>query len=888
MRNWCTRLRSWLRGDALSLRRASASRRPLNIESLEDRLSPATNAVAGPTPYKGDGYSVAVLDTGINYNLPDFGGGWGKRVIAGYNFVDNTPDPMDDNGHGTHVAGIIASSSSLYPGIAPDVNLIALKVLDQNAVGSWTAIDNALQWVAAHQAQYNIVAVNMSFGYGNYSTVPTTFLENDFATLKNEGVFLTAAAGNNYFTYQDTGLAYPAISPQVVSVGAVWAGNFAPFTWDDGATDSNPTTDQILSVSQRSTALDLLAPGAWIMSDWNDGTYKLFGGTSMAAAEVTGAAVLLHQAYDTLGEHSLTGEDSLLHLLQTTGTTITDVNHGTDNVPHTGLSFPLLNLPAALSAIGLPKPPALTSIADQSISHTHTPLVLNLAATDPDGLPVTFTAQLATTGAPVQLAVAGSQLTITPASGYLGTCAVQVTASNGYTSSSATFNVTVTNTPPTLTAPANQALHHGQPDTLTLAGSDADGDPLQYSAAIVSAPAVPPALLTVQGNVLTIAPASTFTGTFTVQVGVSDGLTSVTQTFTVTVTNSPPALTSIADQTATGSLTLPLTATDADGDTLTFSAQVLAPPPSSLYQLNQQLQLQPYNGSYYTNLCGANEKWLVSASGVWYALLPNGHVYRWAGTFTTTVQPANLVATLSTAVYADPTLLWQAQAPVAPAVTLSIKGNLLTLTPPPGYTGTFTVAVAVTDGLATDRRTFTVTVAPPAPTLAAIAAQTVAGATTTLTVPLPVTNPSGSALSYSATVLTPDASLYKLNQQLQLHPYNGSYYANLCGASEKWLVAADGTWYALMPNGSFYRWAGGFTATIQPANLVASLPTSVYADPRLLWQAAPPQAPALTVSVQGGSLVIQRPPSLVGVFFVTVTVNNGHGSTQQTFEVVLG
>ena len=63
-------------------------------------------------PYRGDGYSVAILDTGINYNLPDLGGGWGHRVIAGWNFINNTSDPMDDNGHGTFVAGEIGSSSS--------------------------------------------------------------------------------------------------------------------------------------------------------------------------------------------------------------------------------------------------------------------------------------------------------------------------------------------------------------------------------------------------------------------------------------------------------------------------------------------------------------------------------------------------------------------------------------------------------------------------------------------------------------------------------------------------------------------------------------------------------------------------------------------------------
>ena len=92
-------------------------------------------------PYRGSGYSVAIIDTGIDYNNPALGGGWGKRVIAGYNFVNNTSDPMDDNGQGTHVAGIIGSSDSIYTGIAPDVNFIALKVLDASGSGTFGAVD---------------------------------------------------------------------------------------------------------------------------------------------------------------------------------------------------------------------------------------------------------------------------------------------------------------------------------------------------------------------------------------------------------------------------------------------------------------------------------------------------------------------------------------------------------------------------------------------------------------------------------------------------------------------------------------------------------------------------------------------------------------------------
>src|SRR6516162_8965607 len=145
------KLRAWLRGSDQAVRAPRSGRVRPAIELLEDRLVPSASsdfrgiinlpAAQAAYPYRGDGYSVAILDTGVNYNLPDLGGGWGKRVIAGWNFVNNTSDPMDDNGHGTFVAGEIGSSSADFPGIAPDVNIVAVKVLDANKNGTWTNID---------------------------------------------------------------------------------------------------------------------------------------------------------------------------------------------------------------------------------------------------------------------------------------------------------------------------------------------------------------------------------------------------------------------------------------------------------------------------------------------------------------------------------------------------------------------------------------------------------------------------------------------------------------------------------------------------------------------------------------------------------------------------
>jgi subtilisin family serine protease len=208
------------------------------IEPLEDRLAPATTSfqsviglpqVQAAYPYNGAGYSVAILDSGIDYNDPNLGGGYGPgyRVIAGYNFVANNNIPLDDNGHGTLIADEIASSDPNNLGIAPDVNLIDLKVLDSNLNGSWSNIDQGLQWVIAHKTHYNIVAVNLSLGSGNYTTDTFNLLETDLANLKALGVFTAVASGNNFYADgSQQGLAYPAVDPAVVSVGATWAGSF--------------------------------------------------------------------------------------------------------------------------------------------------------------------------------------------------------------------------------------------------------------------------------------------------------------------------------------------------------------------------------------------------------------------------------------------------------------------------------------------------------------------------------------------------------------------------------------------------------------------------------------------------------------------------------------
>lgn len=299
--------------------------------------------------YTGSGYAVAVIDTGVDYTHPAFQG----RYLGGWDFVANDPDPMDEHGHGTHVAGIIAANHASVVGVAPGANIVALRVLDASGIGSFANVQRALQWVIDHQQRYNIVAVNLSLGSGNYASNPFTFLSGEFQALKDLGVFIAAASGNSFYSYgSQQGLSFPAVSSLTVSVGAVWDGSYGSVAWASGAQDYSTAADRIASFTQRSSALSLLAPGAFIYSTYVGGGFVNMGGTSMATPFVAGAAVLVHQALDATGRSLLAHQDHILHILRSTGVLVIDGDDEHDNVINTGLSFRRIDVSAALAAVG--------------------------------------------------------------------------------------------------------------------------------------------------------------------------------------------------------------------------------------------------------------------------------------------------------------------------------------------------------------------------------------------------------------------------------------------------------------------------------------------------------------------------------------------------------
>jgi hypothetical protein len=386
---------------------------------------------------------------------------------------------------------------------------------------------------------------------------------------------------------------------------------------------------------------------------------------------------------------------------------------------------------------------------------------------------------------------------------------------------------------------------------------------------------VPPAvqLGIVSGNQLVITPPPMYAGTFEVLATANNGDGTASQSFHVTVTNAAPVLSPIGDQTLSheqGSLQVGLSATDADGDSLTYGAVL---PAQVAHNLDQQLGLI-FTGDFSLNYGGKSDKWLLSSAGVWYFLLPDGSFYRWDNT--PHQATGTLVATLTPTYYATPSLLYNASAP-PPAQLGIVSGNQIVIHPAASFVGTFEVLATVTDGLATTTQHFSATVTNNAPTLSSISNQVMPHSQASLTVPLAGFDSDGDALTYQAVL--PAALAHSLGLT-----FTGDYSLNYGGKNDEWLQGNGGVWYFLLPDGSLYRWDG--TPHQATGTLVAALTTDYYQNPSLLYNA--PAAPAVQLGiVAGNQLVIDPATSFVGTFDVVAYVSDGVAAAARHFTVTV-
>jgi len=295
---------------------------------------------------KGNGLTTVIIDTGIDLNHPIFGvdadnNGIADKIVYEYDFADNDTDASDKNNHGSHIASIFTS-------VAPDSNIIALKVFKDNGAGNFSDLEKALQWVAKNSNTYNIASVNLSLGDSqNWTTATSRYgIGDELAAIASQNIIISAAAGNSFYQYgSKPGLAYPAIDPNVVAVGAVWANNFSSQkNFVGGAIDYTTTADQIASFSQRDpNLLDVFAPGILITGANASGGTTSMGGTSQATAYMTGVATLAQQiAVEKLGRKLTVNE--FRNLLDTNSVIINDGDNENDNVTNTGKNYPRVDL----------------------------------------------------------------------------------------------------------------------------------------------------------------------------------------------------------------------------------------------------------------------------------------------------------------------------------------------------------------------------------------------------------------------------------------------------------------------------------------------------------------------------------------------------------------
>ena len=235
---------------------------------------------------KGDSIVVGEIDTGIDYMNPELGGGFGPgyKVIGGYDIINDDDDPMDDIGHGTHVAGIIAADGDSLEGVAPHAKLMAFKIFSPT---KWTFDTDIISGIERASDPNNdgnfddkVDIVNMSLGGpGDPDDPVSTALDN----ASSLGIVFCVAVGNsgNFFTIGSPGNARSAIG-----VGASdYVNNIAYFS-------SRGPTKKTYAIKP-----DVLAPGVDVYSTYLNNTFVKMSGTSMATPYIAGVCVLLKQLH---------------------------------------------------------------------------------------------------------------------------------------------------------------------------------------------------------------------------------------------------------------------------------------------------------------------------------------------------------------------------------------------------------------------------------------------------------------------------------------------------------------------------------------------------------------------------------------------------------------
>lgn len=229
--------------------------------------------------YEGNNITIAILDTGCDYSHVDLQ----NNIIGGYNFTnegENSSSYIDNNGHGTHIAGIIsANGQNKVIGVAPKAKLLILKVLDKYGKGNYENIVKAINYCINWRGKNNQRVRIISMSLGLNSNIPEVHQIIKQA-IKNNIIIISSSKNIGFFEdFKNTPIQYPAKYNEVISVGAINANK------------------QIAYFSQ--PKVDIIAPGVNIYSTYLNNNYAFLSGNSMSVPFVAGSIALLINKYET-------------------------------------------------------------------------------------------------------------------------------------------------------------------------------------------------------------------------------------------------------------------------------------------------------------------------------------------------------------------------------------------------------------------------------------------------------------------------------------------------------------------------------------------------------------------------------------------------------------
>jgi subtilisin family serine protease len=249
----------------------------------------------------GEGQTICLIDTGVNYNHADFGGCYGDnnissdcKIMGGYDFcaddgscAGSDDDPLDVNGHGTHVAGIISANGSIK-GIAPSSKIIMIKAGNSSGGFAPTDIEKGLEWCIDNATKFNISVISMSLGGNSYSSTCDSEYPDIVALIdaaEDAGISVTVATGNDGYTDK---IGFPSCVSSAIPVSSV------------------SKSDVFAPSANRNSLVKLLGIGGISSGQINStsvsGGYTSKYGTSMATPMVAGAIAILNQHLKSTGQ----------------------------------------------------------------------------------------------------------------------------------------------------------------------------------------------------------------------------------------------------------------------------------------------------------------------------------------------------------------------------------------------------------------------------------------------------------------------------------------------------------------------------------------------------------------------------------------------------------